>query len=143
MNRTIRHFLAALRYRAHRALDGAPDGFGDFSAGAGSRTPVELVRHMASLMGFSRARLGDEPASPLAPVASLEAERARFEEALSAFSHELHGPDLDVELQERLLQGPLADAMTHVGQLALLRRLSGSPVPAVNFFTATIDSTDL
>jgi hypothetical protein len=39
---------------------------------------------------------------------------------------------------EALFQGPIADALTHVGQLAMQRRLTGAPTRGENFFVAVV-----
>ena len=97
---------------------------------------------MTQLAAFSYSHLRDEPPAALDPLDSLDAELVRFEHALGTLSQYLANRELSEDLSCRLLQGPLADAMTHAGQLALLRRLAGSPTPATNFFTATIDRSD-
>lgn len=139
----LRHFLAALAYRTQKALRGAPDNFGYFQAGQKVRTPADLVRHMTSVLGYARTFFvgGHYRAEPLADLA---AEVSRFHSMLEdlarhlATDTELHGTT-----EERLLQGPLADAMTHAGQLAMLRRLAGSPIPPENFIQAAVDPSNL
>jgi hypothetical protein len=139
----LRHFLAALAYRTQKALRGAPDGFGDFSAGQRTRTPVELVRHMTSVLGYARTYFIGGAYRP-DPLPTLEAEVTRLHEMLRELGRHLAiGTPLTGTTPARLLQGPLADAMTHVGQLAMLRRLAGSPVPPENFIVATIDPENL
>ena len=135
----LRHFLAALAYRTNKALHEAPAGFGDFLVAPGTRTPAELVRHMTGVLGAARAAFIGRR-EPLDPLPTLEAEAGRFRERLDALTRDLAS---DAELSEdtsmgQLLQGPLADAMTHAGQLAMLRRLAGSPIAAENFMRADI-----
>ena len=135
----VRHFLAALAYRTDKALHEAPEGFGEFLAAPGTRTPAELVRHMTGVLGAARAAsIGRR--EPLDPLPTLEAEAGRFRERLDALSRDLASEaELSEETSmEQLLQGPLADAMTHAGQLAMLRRLAGSPIAAENFMRADI-----
>ena len=137
----LRHWLATLLYRTRSALQGAPTDFDSFQAGADVRTPQELLQHMSNLMTHTAAGLrGSEP-GPLAPGLAWSAEVARFESLVAELSAVLVDvPVGDRRLAERLLQGPLSDAMCHAGQLALLRRLAGSPVPHENFFEAAIDA---
>ena len=136
----LRHFLGALAYRTQKAVDGAPGSFGDFEAGERTRTPRELVRHMTSVLGYARTRFVGG-AYRAAPLPTLAEELARFHEMLESLSGHLQsGAPLSGETEERFLQGPLSDAMTHAGQLAMLRRLSGSPVPPENFFVAEVDA---
>jgi len=139
----LRHFLAALAYRTQKAVRGAPPSFGEFSAGRQARTPVELVRHMTSVLGYARTFFTGGTYRP-EPLPSLDAEVERFHTMLEDLSDHLEqGTPLTGTTPERLLQGPLADAMTHVGQLALLRRLAGDPVPPENFIVAAIDPANL
>lgn len=133
----LRHFLAALAYRTQKALRGAPPEFGDFRTAAGVRTPRELVRHMTSVLGYARTFfIGGTFEAEALPT--LEAEIGRFHDMLETLGHLIDTAQPTGVTAEQLLQGPLADAMTHCGQLALLRRLAGSPVPAENFLKADV-----
>ncbi len=136
--RMLQHFLAALAYRVQKAVRGAPRSFGDFSAGRDVRTPRELVRHMTGVLGYARTFfVGGQFRA--APLPDLDGELVRFHEMLRDLSAQLEqGTALQETTPERLLQGPFADAMTHAGQLAMLRRLSGSPVAPENFIVADI-----
>ncbi len=139
----LRHFLAALAYRTQKALRGAPDSFGAFQAGQQVRTPADLVRHMTSVLGYARTFFegGRYRAEPLPALA---AEITRFHAMLEDLARHLAvGTELRGTTEERLLQGPFADAMTHAGQLAMLRRLAGSPVPPENFIEAAVDPANL
>src|SRR5215831_19797086 len=134
----LRHFLAAIAYRTQKALRGAPAGFGEFRAGHDVRTPAELVRHMASVLGYARTYFVGGRYWPEA-LPDLQSEIARLHEVIADLAGHLErGSPLRDITPEQLLQGPFADAMTHVGQLALLRRLAGSPVPPENFIFADI-----
>jgi hypothetical protein len=138
----IRHLLASLAYRTQKALREAPESFGDFRVAPGVRTPRELVRHMTSVLGYARTFFvgGTYEATPLPDLA---AEVSRFHEMLDSLGGLLSGTDDVAATAEQLLQGPLADAMTHAGQLAMLRRLCGSPVAAENFLKAEISAENL
>jgi hypothetical protein len=135
----LHHFLAALAYRTQKALRGAPVEFGDFRAGEEVRTPSELVRHMTSVLGYARTFFIGGQYRP-EPLPSLNEEIARFHEMLEELARHLesHTPLLEGMSAERLLQGPFSDAMTHAGQLAMLRRLAGSPIAPENFVFADI-----
>lgn len=135
----LRHFLAAIAYRAQKALRGAPDHFPTFSAGHRVRTPVELVRHMTALMGYVRTFFegGSYPVKP-DPLPTFKDEVGRFHEMVEAVGHLLASGASCSITTEQLLQGPFADTMTHVGQLAMLRRLADSPVAPENFIHADI-----
>jgi hypothetical protein len=137
------HFLAALAYRTQKALRGAPASFGTFSAGHGVRQPAELVRHMTSVLGYARTCvIGGRYWAEALP--DLAAEVARFHEMLASLAgHLAAGDPLLGVTAEQLLQGPFSDAMTHAGQLALLRRLAGAPVAPENFIDAEVSAATL
>lgn len=141
--RMLRHFLAALAYRTQKALRGAPDDFADFRAGPNVRTPKELVWHMTSVIGYARTMLHGGSFDPQA-VPTFPAEVERFHATLEALRDDFENPALTPTISDQqFLQGPLADAMTHAGQLALLRRLAGSPVASENFIFARIDAANV
>ena len=135
----LRHFLAAIAYRTQKALRDAPEHYPTFKAGNLARTPAELVRHMTALMGYVRTYFvgGSYPAKP-APLPTFKAEVARFHEMLEAVGQLLASDAKCSITTEQLLQGPFADTMTHVGQLAMLRRLADAPVAPENFIYADI-----
>jgi|SRR6516225_5779423 hypothetical protein len=143
-SRLLRHFLAALAYRTQKSLRDAPPGFGEFQAPSQVRTPAALVRHMTSVLGYARTFFvgGRYRAEPLP---TFQDEILRFHEMLDDLARHLEaGTSLrDGMTPARLLQGPLSDAMTHAGQIAMLRRLSGSPVAPENFIFADIDANRL
>ncbi len=141
--RMLQHFLAALAYRTQKAVRGAPPGFADFRAGTNVRTPTELVWHMTSVIGYARTMLHggsfDPPAMP-----GFASEVERFHATLEALRDDFGNPALTATISDQqFLQGPLADAMTHAGQLAMLRRLAGSPVASENFIFARIDAANV
>lgn len=139
----LRHFLAALAYRTQKALRGAPPEFADFCAGERTRTPRELVRHMTSVLGYARTYFLGGRYWP-DPLPDMDAEIERFHAMLADLSRLLASDaPLGGTTEERMLQGPFSDAMAHAGQLAMLRRLSGSPIPPENFIVAEIDAERL
>ena len=141
--RLLQHFLGALAYRTQKALRGAPDSFAEFRIAPTARTPFELVWHMTGVVGYARTFLhgGDfEPPRLL----SFADEVARFHTTLDALSRDFGDASLQARItDEQFLQGPLSDAMTHAGQLAMLRRLHGSPVPSENFIYAKVSSSNV
>ncbi|HUV29668.1 MAG TPA: hypothetical protein VMY05_01065 [Acidobacteriota bacterium] len=139
----LKHFLAALAYRTQKALRDAPPDFASFRAAPKIRTPGELIRHMDSVLGYARTFFtGGRYRAPLLPDFHDAVEH--FHETLADVAEHLErGTELRGITAEILLQGPLSDAMTHVGQLAVLRRLAGSPVPPENFVFADISATNL
>lgn len=135
----LRHFLAAIAYRTQKALRGAPDHYATFSAGNRVRTPVELLRHMTALMGYARTFFegGSYPVQP-DPLPMFKEEVDRFHQMVEEVGALVSSGAKCSISTEQLLQGPFADTMTHVGQLAMLRRLADSPVPPENFIHADI-----
>ncbi len=132
----LRHTLATVAYRAARAMDGAPENFGSFD-GAG-RTPVEILAHMGDLFDWALSMAAGQEKWHNSDPLPWAAEKQRFFASLGAFDAFLaSGEPLHAEI-ERLFQGPVADALTHVGQLAMMRRLAGSPARGENFFVAAI-----
>ena len=133
------HFLASLAYRTQKALRNAPAQFGEFRPVDQMRTPSELVRHMTSVLGYARTFFTGGSFWPEA-LPTLSDEIDRFHQTLEDLSRHIQADLQECELSpEQLLHGPLSDAMTHAGQLAMLRRMAGIPVPPENFIYAKID----
>jgi hypothetical protein len=132
----LRHALATIAYRATRALDGASEEFAHFE-GAG-RQPIQILAHMGDLFDWALSiAAGNQTWHNSTPLPWAD-EKQRFFAALQAFdaclasSETLHAP------LDRLFQGPVADALTHVGQLAMMRRLAGCKIPGENYYVAAI-----
>lgn len=138
----LRHFLAALAYRTQKAVQEAPADYADLRITANARTPHEIVWHMTGLMGYVIVLLRGGEWKP-DQLDTFPAELERFHAKLEGVATVLAAEAISTEVSERLLQGPLADAMTHVGQLALLRRCAGDPVHPENFFRADVDPANL
>jgi hypothetical protein len=141
----LQHFLAAIAYRTQKALRDAPSHYPDFAAGNQVRTPVQILRHMTSLLGYVRTLYlgGSYPVRP-DPLPTFGAEIERFHEMVKSVNALIESEAQLREIStEQLLQGPFADVMTHVGQLALLRRLADSPIAPENFIHADIRSDRL
>ncbi|HVN92179.1 MAG TPA: hypothetical protein VMT38_00710 [Terracidiphilus sp.] len=132
----LRHTLATLAYRTARALENAPASFAEFDSAG--RSPIRILAHMGDLLQWGLSMAQGNPAWQNSHPLAWPQEQQRFFAALSAFdaylasSSPLHAP------VERLFQGPVADALTHAGQLAMLRRLAGSPTRGENFYVAAI-----
>jgi hypothetical protein len=132
----LRHTLATLAYRTTRALENAPESFSDFD-GAGRR-PVQILAHMGDLFDWALSMAQGKPAWHNSQPLAWPEEQQRFFAALGAFDQYL-ASDAPVHAPiERLLQGPIADALTHAGQLAMIRRLAGAPIRGENYYVAAI-----
>jgi hypothetical protein len=139
----LRHFLAAIAYRTQKALRGAPEGFEVFRVASGVRTPHQLISHITNVLGYGRTFFIGGTFPSRDPTNWAEDVRALHEMLEDLDGHLSKGSLLQATNEERILQGPLSDAMTHVGQLAMLRRLAGSPVRPENFITAAISADNL
>jgi uncharacterized membrane protein YccC len=134
----LRHAVATLAYRGGKAVRGAVPGFAVFKASAGTRTPGEILAHIGDLLDWA-VTLADgkhiwRDSKPLA----WDREVARFFRALRKFDRRLTSRKPLVSSPEKLFQGPIADALTHVGQIAMLRRIAGCPMRGENYFVANI-----
>ena len=136
----LRHTLATLAYRALRALQPAPAGFSAFRAAPGSRSAGEILAHMGDLLDWAAGLLGGDSTWREMPPGEWDADQDRFFAALTRLDQALQqgGETVQDKVVMRLFQGPIADALTHVGQLSSLRRLAGAPVQAENYFVADI-----
>ncbi len=139
----LRHFLAALAYRTQKAVRDAPASYASFEAGRGVRTPHDLVVHMDSVLGYARTFFIGGSYRPKR-VQDFEAQVRLFHDMLRSLADHLEqGTPFGDTTPERMLQGPFADAMTHAGQLAMLRRLAGAPIPPENFILAAVEAENL
>ena len=136
----LRHTVATLAYRAAKALRGAPAEFAAFRAAAGVRTPVEILAHMGDVFDWALSIAGGREKWKNSAPLPWDAEVARFFAALEAFDHYLASGKKVHAPVERLFQGPVADALTHTGQLTILRRLAGAPIRGENYSKAEIVS---
>jgi hypothetical protein len=134
----LRHALATLAYRGGKAVRGAPDSFGAFHLAATSRTPVQILAHIGDLLDWALSLARGQEAWRNSPPLAWPDEVSRFYDGLARLDAQLEAQEPQRVSIEQLLQGPIADALTHVGQLTLLRRLAGSPVRGENYLRADI-----
>jgi len=134
----LRHAVATLAYRCGKALSGAPEGFSAFRASETARTPGQILAHMCDLSDWALSIANGKQEWHDSEPQSWELDTQRFFAALKAFDSYLATGNPVGCAVERLFQGPIADALTHVGQIAILRRLAGAPVRAENYFRAEI-----
>ena len=136
----LRHTVATLAYRGAKMVRGAPAGFAEFRAFEGTRTPGQLLAHLGDLLDWALAMSrGKHEWHNSAPLPWQEGAQ-RFFTALRAFDDYLASGQPLQAPAEGLFQGPIADALTHVGQIAMLRRMAGSPVKGENYFGSNIVS---
>lgn len=134
----LRHTVATLAYRAGKTMRGAPASFADFKPGPTTKTPVQIVAHMGDLFDWAHTMVKGEPKWNAATPQAWDEEVARFFAALKKFDDALaSGQPIKMELT-KIFQGPIADALTHTGQLAMLRRLAGCPMKGESYARAEI-----
>jgi len=134
----LRHSVATIAYRGGKAVRDAPQGYVDFQPGANVRTPVQILAHIGDLfdwaLSMAKGKQAWHDSGPLAWPDEVE----RFFETLKALDDYLGSAEPLHAPAEKLLQGPIADAIHHVGQLALLRRLAGNPIRGENYYAADV-----
>lgn len=136
----LRHCVATLAYRGGKALREAPDHFVDYRVVETSRTPGQILAHLADLLDWAlEIARGGKTWKPVEPL-GWERDINRFFVALAAFDDFLASEAPLSVSEEQLFQGPIADALTHVGQLAMLRRMAGAPIRGENYFKAKIET---
>lgn len=134
----LRHCVATLAYRGGKALSNAPAEFGEFAAGDTTRTPLQILAHIGDLLDWALTMAKGEERWCDSTGESWLAEVVRFHRGLEAFDSYLASETELAVSVEQLFQGPIADALTHVGQIALLRRLADAPIRGENYFLAGI-----
>jgi hypothetical protein len=134
----LRHCLATLAYRGGKVIRGIPDGFAKFRPAEGSRSAGEILAHIGDLLDWAASILEGHQHWQDSGVRGWPAESQRFFAGLARLDTLLAGEAVLPASLERIFQGPIADALTHVGQVAMLRRLAGSPVRGENYFAAEI-----
>jgi hypothetical protein len=137
-NLTLRHTLATLAYRMTRATENATPEFAKFGTGSNPRTPERILTHMGDLMDWAVSLVeGNQRWNSAEPLPWPE-EVARFFRGLTALDERIAAAELSEETSNRLFQGPIADALTHTGQIAMLRRMAGCPIAGENYYIADI-----
>jgi hypothetical protein len=136
----LRHAVATVAYRGGKAVRGAPASFGAFRVAPGSRTPAGILAHVGDLFDWALSQAKGAEAWQDSKPLPWEKEVARFHETLGRFDAYLAS---DAPLQapaEKLFQGAVADALTHIGQIAMLRRIAGAPIKGENYSRADIEA---
>jgi hypothetical protein len=134
----LRHMLATVAYRGGKAIRGAPGEFAAFKAADTGRTPAHILAHIGDLYDWALSLAKGAQAWQDSPPLSWDREVERFFAALARFDANLASDAPLACTPEQLFQGPIADSLTHVGQLTMLRRLSGARMKSENYFRADI-----
>lgn len=135
----FRHTLATLAYRGGKALRNASSGFGAFQAGHGVRTPAEILAHIGDLLDWALSMAAGQKKWNDSKPLPWEQELDRFFAALKKLDDFMASGEPVQAPLEKLFQGPIADALTHVGQISILRRMADAPVKGENYFVADIE----
>ncbi len=134
----LRHTVATVAYRATKPLRDAPETFAAFRIGDSSRTPAQILAHIGDLFDWALSLAkGQQKWHDSTPLPWPQ-EVARFFAAVKTFDDYLASGEPLHESPEKLFQGPVADALNHIGQIAMLRRLSGAPIRGENYHRADI-----
>ena len=134
----LRHTVATLAYRGGKAVRGAPANFSNFRAKDGSRSAGQILAHMCDLLDWAVSLADGAQVWRDSTPQAWEGDVQRFFDALGRFDARLASDAPLACRTEQLFQGPVADALTHVGQLAILRRMASAPVKGENYFKADI-----
>ena len=136
----LRHTVATVAYRGEKAIRNAPETFANFKIGETTRTPIQILAHIGDLFDWALSMARGETKWNDSALLTWENEAKRFFETLQKFDDylvsdaEIHAP------LEKLFQGPIADALQHIGQINLLRRLADAPIRGENYFKAEIET---
>jgi hypothetical protein len=133
----FRHAVATLAYRGGKAIRGAPESFATFD-GAG-KPPVEILAHLGDLLDWTLRMSRGSTDWRNSAVGSWAEESRRFFDRLGELDRLLASDETLHAPIEKLFQGPIADALTHVGQIAMMRRMAGSPMRGENYYVARIE----
>jgi len=136
----MRHSLATLAYRAGKTVRGTPEAFGQYRSAPGSPSPLEILAHMGDLMDWVLRMLQGQPSWTTATPLPWEREIDRFFASLKSVDDYLASGGAIRWEPGRVFQGGIADALTHTGQLAMLRRLSGFKMKGENYSRADIEA---
>jgi hypothetical protein len=134
----VRHLAATLAYRAAKVLRDAPPGFDTVTVGPATRSPVQIVAHMADLMTWGLTLARGESVWKAEGGSDWSTEVVRFFDRLVELDRVLAASEPSSASIEKLIQGPLADALTHVGQLAMIRGMTGAPIRPESYARAEI-----
>ena len=136
----LRHTVATLAYRGGKAVRSAPASFADYRSGDSSRTPGQILAHIGDLLNWALSIAEGQQSWHNSTPLQWDKEVERFFAALKKFDDYLASESPLHVPTEKLFQGPVADALTHVGQIAMLRRMAGVPMKGENYFAAEIST---
>lgn len=137
MQKVIYHLIATIKYRFDYAIEGANNEYWKMNIGHGVRTPLEILYHMRGLMYYAEKVITGRR-TPMEDMSQVKEELDLFYQSMDQLKKSVAFKELSNDDYLRMMQGPLSDALTHVGQLAMMRRLNNQPVDKQNFMKAKI-----
>ena len=141
MNELLTHATKAIGFRFTKAVAGMPEEFGHYRLNPHTRTPNQIITHLFDLASKTIMMIEEGHfKSPPPEELSFNGEVGRYLEKLVSLRQVLQTRELPIDLSKKLFQGPILDMTSHVGQLALLRGMSGDPVPRISYFAADLES---
>ncbi len=144
MNVLLQHTVATIAYRFQKAIRYSLPGFGDYRLTKATRTPNEIINHMCDLLNKTNSFITNNHFNTPSPaMLDLEGETDRLLTALQILEQTLATTEIDTISSKRLLQGPLSDIITHIGQLAMLNGLYGHKVPKEDYSAAAVSTQKL
>lgn len=139
MQNTLRHLLATIAYRFQKSVDQSTPDFGNLDVGKGVRKPGEILHHMIQVLEYGKMILSKKQMEKQPPL-PWQAAILKFHEQLEILDSQIQALEEEEDRYKRLIQGPLSDVLTHIGQIAMLRRLYNEPIKRENFSKADIES---
>ena len=139
-NEYLRHTLATIDYRFQKSVTYRGDNFGEYTLGKKSRSPIEIINHMYFVLNSTTLFIQEENRQITEPkVLNLELEIDRFNLEIKKLDTVLAENELDMNYSKKLLQGPLSDVLTHIGQISMLSRLNNNPIEGEDFSSSIIE----
>lgn len=139
----LRHLVATLAFRGGIAVRDAPENFSEFRAAEDTRSAGEILAHIGDLLEGSLFLMKGEFVRLQSPAQLWAQDVKRFFSTVEEFDSFLTSGAPLAQPVEKIVQGPIADALTHVGQIVLLRRLSGKPIQSEGYFAAEITAGEV
>jgi hypothetical protein len=134
------HAIKTIQYRFVKATHGSKEDFGVFKIGGHTRTPNQIINHMFDLAAKTKSMIKENHFNVTPPtLLDFNNERERLLNELNDLNFAIELCDLDLELCKKLLQGPILDMATHVGQIAMLNGLHGNMIPKESYYNAQIE----
>ena len=138
-NELLRHTLSTIAYRFQKSVSSANEDFGNFRAAEDSRTAVEIINHIFDIINKTKVFIKDDRFDKSLPSQlDFKSEIDRFHDTLQELDFLLSETELEIDYSKKLMQGPLSDVLSHIGQIALMSGLDGNKIKGENFSSAKI-----